>query len=291
MQDPYLLIYSSTYLLIYLPTHIAAEGNTCPVIVNGRLSSTRKPPRTPGTIKHKKAATDARRGKIFTRLAREIAVAARKGGDDPDANFNLRLAVDKAKAANMPRDNIERAIKRGTGELKGEDLVEVLYEGYAPNGVALLVQVLTDNKNRTVADVRRILTRQGGTLAEAGAVAWQFDRKGYIAIAPDGVNQDAIFEIAVEAGAEDVVFGDDMIEVYAELENFRAVRQALREAGIQFETAELSMIPKTAMQLAEKQTLQVMGIIDALEELDDVQQVYSNLDISDEVMTRYEAAA
>jgi len=243
------------------------------------------------TIKHKKAATDARRGKIFTRLAREIAVAARKGGDDPDANFNLRLAVDKAKAANMPRDNIERAIKRGTGELKGEDLVEVLYEGYAPNGVALLVQVLTDNKNRTVADVRRILTRQGGTLAEAGAVAWQFDRKGYIAIAPDGVNQDAIFEIAVEAGAEDVVFGDDMIEVYAELENFRAVRQALREAGIQFETAELSMIPKTAMQLAEKQTLQVMGIIDALEELDDVQQVYSNLDISDEVMTRYEAAA
>ena len=243
------------------------------------------------TIKHKKAATDARRGKIFTRLAREIAVAARKGGDDLDANFNLRLAVDKAKAANMPRDNIERAIKRGTGELKGEDLVEVLYEGYAPNGVALLVQVLTDNKNRTVADVRRILTRQGGTLAEAGAVAWQFDRKGYIAIAPDGVDQDAIFDVAVEAGAEDVVFGDDMIEVYAELENFRAVRQALGEAGIQFETAELSMIPKTAMQLAEKQTLQVMRIIDALEELDDVQQIYSNLDISDEVMAKYEAAA
>ena len=243
------------------------------------------------TIKHKKAATDARRGKIFTRLTREIAIAARKGGDDLDANFNLRLAVDKAKTANMPRDNIQRAIKRGTGELKGEDLVEVLYEGYAPNGVALLVQVLTDNKNRAVADVRRILTRQGGTLAEAGAVAWQFDRKGYIAIAPDGVDRDAIFEIAVEAGAEDVVFGDDMIEVYAKLENFRAVRQALGEAGIQFETAELSMIPKTAMQLAEKQTLQVMGIIDALEELDDVQQIYSNLDISDEVMAKYEAAA
>jgi len=243
------------------------------------------------TIKHKKAATDAKRGRLFTRLAREITIAAREGGGDPDINFGLRLAVDKAKSANMPKDNIERAIKRGTGELKGEELSEVVYEGYAPNGVALLVQVLTDNKNRTVADVRRILTRQGGTLAEAGAVAWQFERKGYIAIAPDGTDEDTIFEIAVEAGAEDVVFGDDLIEVYAELENFQSVRQALEEAGIQFETAELAMIPKTTMQLQEKQTLQVMAVIDALEELDDTQQVYSNLEISDEVLTKYEAAA
>ena len=243
------------------------------------------------TIKHKKAATDAKRGRLFTRLAREITIAAREGGGDIDINFGLRLAVDKAKSANMPKDNIERAIKRGTGELKGEELSEVVYEGYAPNGVALLVQVLTDNKNRTVADVRRILTRQGGTLAEAGAVAWQFERKGYIAIAPDGTDEDTIFEIAVEAGAEDVVFGDDLIEVYAELENFQSVRQALEEAGIQFETAELAMIPKTTMQLQEKQTLQVMAVIDALEELDDTQQVYSNLEISDEVLTKYEAAA
>jgi len=243
------------------------------------------------TIKHKKAATDAKRGRLFTRLAREITIAAREGGGDPDINFGLRLAVDKAKSANMPKDNIERAIKRGTGELKGEELSEIVYEGYAPNGVALLVQVLTDNKNRTVADVRRILTRQGGTLAEAGAVAWQFERKGYIAIAPDGTDEDTIFEIAVEAGAEDVVFGDDLIEVYAELENFQSVRQALEEAGIQFETAELAMIPKTTMQLQEKQTLQVMAVIDALEELDDTQQVYSNLEISDEVLTKYEAAA
>ncbi len=243
------------------------------------------------TIKHKKAATDAKRGKLFTRLAREITLAAREGGGNPDVNFSLRLAVDKAKSANMPKDNIERAIKRGTGELKGEELSEVTYEGYAPNGVALLLQVLTDNKNRTVADVRRIITRQGGTLADAGAVAWQFDRKGYIAVAPDGVDQDTLFEVAVEAGAEDVVFGDDLIEVYAELENFQAVRQALQEAGIRFETAELTMIPKTTMQLGEKETLQVMGVIEALEELDDVQQVYSNLDISDEVMARYEAAA
>jgi len=243
------------------------------------------------TIKHKKAATDAKRGKLFTRLAREITLAAREGGGNPDVNFSLRLAVDKAKSANMPKDNIERAIKRGTGELKGEELSEVTYEGYAPNGVALLLQVLTDNKNRTVADVRRIITRQGGTLADAGAVAWQFDRKGYIAVAPDGVDQDTLFEVAVEAGAEDVVFGDDLIEVYAELENFQAVRQALQEASIRFETAELTMIPKTTMQLGEKETLQVMGVIEALEELDDVQHVYSNLDISDEVMARYEAAA
>ncbi|MDY6876396.1 MAG: YebC/PmpR family DNA-binding transcriptional regulator [Chloroflexota bacterium] len=243
------------------------------------------------TIKHKKAATDAKRGKIFTRLAREITIAAREGGANPDVNFSLRLAMDKAKSANMPKDNIERAIKRGTGELKGEELSEVTYEGYAPNGVALLLQVLTDNKNRTVADVRRIVTRQGGTLADAGAVAWQFDRKGYIAIAPDGVDQDTLFDVAVEAGAEDVVFGDDLIEVYAELENFQAVRQALQETGIRFETAELAMIPKTTMQLGEKETMQVMGVIEALEELDDVQQVYSNLDISDEVLARYEAAA
>ena len=242
------------------------------------------------TIKHKKAITDARRGKLFTRLAREITVAARMGGGDPNINFGLRLAVDKARSANMPKDNIERAIKRGTGELKGEDLSEVMYEGYTPNGVAVLVKVLTDNKNRTVADIRRVLTRQGGTMAEAGAVAWQFERKGYIAIAPDGVDEDIIFEIAVDAGADDIVFGDDLIEVYADMENFRAVRQALEEAGIHFETAEVSMIPKTTLQLGERETLQVMGIIDALEELDDTQQVYSNLDISDEVMAKYEAA-
>lgn len=241
------------------------------------------------TIKHKKAATDAKRGKIFTRLGREITIAAREGGGDPEVNFNLRLAVDKAKAANMPKDNIERAIKRGTGELKGEDLAEVMYEGYAPNGVALLIQVLTDNRNRTVADVRRVLTRQGGALAEVGAVAWQFERKGYIAIVLDGIDENVIFEVAVEAGAEDVVFSEDMIEVYAELENFQAVRQALKDKGIDFETAELSMIPKTTMQLEEKATLQVMSVIEALEELDDTQQVYSNLDISDEVMAKYEA--
>jgi YebC/PmpR family DNA-binding regulatory protein len=240
------------------------------------------------TIKHKKAAQDAKRGKIFTRLAREIAVAAREGGGDPDTNFSLRLAVDRAKTANMPKDNIEKAIKRGTGELKGAELVEVTYEGYAPNGVALLVQVLTDNKNRTVSDLRRVFSRQGGALAEAGAVAWQFNRKGYITIAPDGADEDTIFEVAVEAGAEDVEFSDDLIEVHVEIDLFQAVRQALEDANVVCATSEMTMVPQTTIQLEEKETLRVMKIIDALEELDDVQQVYSNLDISDEVIAKYE---
>jgi len=243
------------------------------------------------TIKHKKAAADAKRGKLFTRLGREITIAARQGGGNLDSNFTLRLAVEKAKRANMPKDNIERAIKRGTGELKGEELVEVMYEGYAPNGVAVLIQVLTDNKNRTVAEIRRALTRQGGNLAEAGAVAWQFNRRGYITIPPAGVDPDELFELAVEGGADDVEFGDDLIEIYADLENFQGVRQVLEDAGIEVDTAEISMIPTTVMQLDPKETLQVMKVIEALEDLDDVQQVYSNLDITDEAMAQYEAVA
>jgi YebC/PmpR family DNA-binding regulatory protein len=241
------------------------------------------------TIKHKKAAEDAKRGRLFTRLAREIAVAARAGGGDPDTNFALRLAVDRAKAANMPKDSIERAIKRGTGDLKAEELTEVTYEAYAPNGVALLVEVVTDNRNRTVADLRRTFTRQGGSMAEAGAVAWQFVRKGYIAVAPDGVDEESLFEAAVEAGADDVVFSEDLIEVYAPLDRFQAVRRALKEQGIELETAELAMIPQSTVRLGEKETLQVMGVIEAVEEMEDVQQVYSNLDISDEIMAQYEA--
>ncbi len=243
------------------------------------------------TIKHKKAITDARRGQLFTRLAREVTVAARAGGGDPDINFGLRLAIDKARASNMPKDNIERAIKRGTGELKGAELIELTYEGYAPNGVAVLIKVLTDNKNRIVAEIRRVLTRQGGSLAESGAVAWQFERKGYLAISPTGVDEDTFFEIAVEAGADDVIFGDDMIEVYSNVADFRTVRQTLEDASFTFETSELSLIPTNTIELGEKETLQVMGVIDALEELDDTQQVYSNLTISDEAMNRYEAAS
>jgi YebC/PmpR family DNA-binding regulatory protein len=242
------------------------------------------------TIKRKKAAADAKRGQIFTRLAREITIAAREGGGDPDTNFRLRLAIDKAKAGNMPKDNIERAVLRGTGGGKDDVLEEITYEGYAPHGVAVLVQVLTDNRNRTVAEVRRVFNKQGGSLSEVGAVAWQFDRKGYIAIEPDGIDPDDIFEYAVEAGADDVIIGDDLIEVYAELSNFRTVQETLTASGVEFATAELSMVPKNTLQLAPDETLKVMRVIEALEDLDDVQQVYSNLDISDELMTQYEAA-
>jgi YebC/PmpR family DNA-binding regulatory protein len=243
------------------------------------------------TIKHKKAAVDAKRGKIFTRLAREITIAAREGGSDPETNFRLRLAMDKAKAGNMPKENMERAIARGVGGDKGDDLEEITYEGYAPYGIAVLVQVLTDNRNRAVAEVRHVFSKQGGNMAEVGSVVWQFDRKGYIAIEPNGIDTDQIFEKAVEAGAEDVIFGDDLIEIYAGLDAFQAVQEALQVSGVDLDTAELSMVPKNTLQLDADQTFKVMRVIEALEDLDDVQQVYSNLDISDELMQQYEAAA
>lgn len=241
------------------------------------------------TIKRKKAAVDAKRGKIFTRLAREITIAAREGGADEEANFRLRLAIDKAKAANMPKDNIERAVLRGTGGGKEDTLEEVTYEGYAPHGVALLVQVLTDNRNRTVAELRHVFRKQGGGMSDAGAVAWQFDRKGYIAIEPDGVDPEEIFEHAVDAGAEDVVISDDLIEVYADLGSFQTVQETLQTYGVAFATAELSMIPKNTLHLEPDETLKVMRVIEALEDLDDVQQVFSNLEITDELMQQYEA--
>lgn len=241
------------------------------------------------TIKHKKAATDAKRGQLFTRLAREVVMAARDGGD-PEMNFRLRLAVDKARAANMPKDNIERAIKRGTGELKGDELIEVVYEGYGPHGIAMLIEVVTDNRNRSIADVRRIFNRKGGSVAEPGAVSWQFKRKGYLVLSPDGQDGDTVFEIALEADADDVVIGDDAIEVFTSIEAFQHVQEALSTAGIKVETAELSYLPDMPVTLDDSAALQVLGVIDALEELDDVQQVYSTLDISDEVMAVYEAA-
>lgn len=242
------------------------------------------------TIKRKKAAADAKRGKIFTRLAREIAVAAREGGGDPETNFTLRLAIDKAKAANMPKDNIERAIERGTGTGKGDELEPITYEAYAPHGVALLVHVLTDNRNRTVAEVRHVLSKMGGNMAEAGSVLWQFDRKGYIAIETNGIDPDQVFEQAVEANAEDVVFGEDMVEIYAGLNDFQSVQESLQDSGYKFASAELSMVPKNTLSLDSGAAFKVMDVIEALEDLDDVQQVYSNLDISDALMEQYEAS-
>jgi len=243
------------------------------------------------TIKRKKAATDARRGQLFTKMGRELAIVAREGGSDADTNFRLRLVIEKAKAVNMPKDNIERAIRRGAGLEKGEALEEITYEGYGPNGIAVLVQVLTDNRNRSVADVRRIFNRHGGSLGEVGCVAWQFDTKGYITIEAGKVDPDAIFEIAVEAGAEDVDIGDDLIEIFTESADLHVVRDALSVQSVPVNSAELSKIPKITTSLDEKGTLSNMNLIDALEELDDVQQVYSNLDISDEVMAAYEMVA
>jgi YebC/PmpR family DNA-binding regulatory protein len=242
------------------------------------------------TIKRKKAATDAKRGQIFTKFAKEIAIAAREG-PDPEINFKLRLVIDKAKQANMPKDNIERAIRRGAGLEKGAILEEITYEGYGPHGVALLIQVVTDNRNRAVADIRRWFNRLGGSLGESGCVAWQFEPKGYFTLAPDDLDPDEIFDIAVESGADDVTFGDDLVEILAEPNDFQTVRTGLEEHHLNLESAEITMMPKTTITLDEKQAFQNMNLISQLEDLDDVQQVYSNLDITDELMAKYEAQA
>jgi YebC/PmpR family DNA-binding regulatory protein len=243
------------------------------------------------TIKRKKEATDAKRGQLFTKLGKELSLAAREGGPDPDTNFKLRLVVDKAKAANMPKDNIERAIRRGAGLEKGLILEEVTYEGYGPHGVALIIQVVTDNRNRAVADVRRSFNKLGGSLGESGCVAWQFEPKGYLTLEPNSEDQDEIFEIAVEWGADDVVFGDDLIEIFTAPDDFQTVREALERRGIVLGSADIMLVPKTTITLDEKKAFQNMNLIMALEDLDDVQQVYSNLDISDELMSKYEAQA
>ena len=242
------------------------------------------------TIKHKKAATDAKRGKIFTRVGREIEIAARESGGDPTTNFRLRLAIDKARAVNMPKDNIERAIKRGTGELKGDELYEVIYEGYGLHGIAMLISVVTDNKNRSVAEVRRVFNRMGGNLAEPGAVAWQFQRRGYLVLPSEGQDGDQVFEVALDADAEDLEFSDEMIEIFTSTESFRGVRDALAAEEISVDSAELTYIPDAPVALEKEAALQVMRIVDALEDLDDVQQVYSTLDVTDELMAAYEAS-
>jgi YebC/PmpR family DNA-binding regulatory protein len=240
------------------------------------------------TIKRKKEATDAKRGQIFTKFAKEIAIAARDGAD-PEVNFKLRLVIDKAKAANMPKDNIERAVRRGAGlDKDAAALEEVTYEGYGPHGVALLIEVVTDNRNRAVADVRRWFNRLGGSLGESGCVAWQFEPKGYFTLEPNDLDPDKIFDIAVDSGADDVAFGEDLIEIFAEASDFQVVREALELRGLKLESAEITKMPKTTITLDEKQSLQNMNLISTLEELDDVQQVYSNLDISDELMAKFE---
>ena len=235
-------------------------------------------------IKHKKAKVDARKGKMFNKIIREITVAARLGGGNPEFNPRLRMAIEKAKEINMPQDNIERAIKRGTGELEGVTYEQAIYEGYGPGGVAILVVALTDNKNRTTGEVRHIFSKYGGNLAGAGSVAWQFEEKGVIYIEKDRADEDTIIEIALEAGAEDVKTEGDTYEVVTGPKEFEAVRKAFEDAGIEISSASLTMIPQNTVKLDRKKAEQVLKLIDALEDNDDVQNVYANFDISDEIL-------
>ncbi len=241
------------------------------------------------TIKRKKGAADAKKGAIFTRLARELVMAAREGGGDADMNVRLQLAIERARAQNMPKDNIERAIKRGTGESKdGIILEQVTYEGYAGHGVALMIECVTDNRNRAVSEIRHVLTRSGGTMGEAGSVGWQFTRAAYFAFPADGHDQDSIFELAVDAGANDVQFYDEEIEIIAPVELFKTIGDRLKAAGIHPDDAGLRNLPNQEIELGVSETLQVMKTVEALEELDDVQNVYHNLHISEEAMAALE---
>jgi len=243
------------------------------------------------TIKRKKAVVDAKRGNLFTRLAREISVAASEGGGDIVTNFGLRLAVERAKSSNMPKDNIERAIKKGTGEDKdGTALEQIMYEGYAPSGVALMIEVVTDNRNRAVADVRHVLSRAGGNLADVGAVSWQFKRAAYFALSVSGLDSEEVFDLAVEGGADDVILGEDDIEIIAPVEYFKQVSDSLESKGIKTDEAALKMMPTSVIQVPAGKALQVMRVIEALEDLDDVQHVYSNLDVTDEAVLLLEIA-
>ena len=242
------------------------------------------------TIKHRKGANDAKRSKMFTTLARAITIAAREGGGDPDMNITLRLAIDKAKASNMPKDNIERAIRRGTGEDKdGVTLERIVYEAYAPHGVALIIEAVTDNRNRTVAELRHILSHSGGSMGETGSVAWQFTPRAYFVVPTDGRDEDDAFELAIEAGAEDVIFDPELIELLGEGVAFKQIGDQLRLMGVQTEEAELRMFPNQEMELDPQKTVQVMRVIENLEDLDDVQQVDSNLAITDEALSILEA--
>lgn len=233
-------------------------------------------------IKHKKALTDSRRAANWTKIIREITVAAKAGGGDPAGNPRLRLAMDTARAANMPNENIDRAIKKGTGELEGVNYEEITYEAYGPAGVAIMIESLTDNGNRTVADIRRWLSRNGGNLGTTGSVAWMFDRRGQIAIDGEKYDEEQVMEAALEAGALDVESGDGGYTVLTEVADFAAVQDALRAKGIEWAEAELAMVPKTEVRVEGGDAAQLVKLIDLLEELDDVQKVYTNADIDEE---------
>ncbi|MFC2001266.1 YebC/PmpR family DNA-binding transcriptional regulator [Chloroflexota bacterium] len=241
------------------------------------------------SIKHQKGVADARRGQLFTKLTREIIVAAREGGSNTESNFRLRLAIQKARDNNMPQDNVERAVKRGSGELEGVSLVELVLEGYGASGTAILVKALSDNRNRTVQDVRNIFSRNGGSLGESGCVAWLFESKGVITIKTDSSDADELALFAIDAGAEDVKVESDYVEVYTTPEGFEGVRAALEQKDLVIASAEISMIPKTVIQLEERTALQTLKLLDKLEELDEVQHVASNADFPDSVLEQYQS--
>ncbi len=238
------------------------------------------------TIKHKKGAADAKRGKIFTKLIKEITVAARSGGGDPSSNPRLRTAILDAKSENMPKDNIERAIKKGTGALEGVNYEESIYEGYGPGGAAVIVESLTDNKNRAVAEIRHVFAKSGGNLGENGCVAWMFSKKGYMSVTKEAVEEERLMEVALEAGAEDIREDEEGFEIITDPSDFDQVRQALEKEGISFGNAEVTLLPQSTINLEGKEAEQMIKLMENLDDCDDVQKVYTNADISDDVMSR-----
>jgi YebC/PmpR family DNA-binding regulatory protein len=241
------------------------------------------------SIRRSKGVTDQRRGQLFTKLARDITMAAREGGGDPDMNFRLRLAVDKAKASNMPSDNIQRAIDRGTGKTNEAQLEELYYEGYGPGGIAIIIEAATDNRNRTVSDIRSSFTKLGGNLGESGSVSWMFDLQGLITIDLENnkLDPDEVMLIAIDAGADDVQVEEDVIEIYTEFTQLAAIRQTLLEAKIPISNAEKVMRPKSLIEADEQDSIKALRLLERLDDLDDVQKVFSNLDVSDEVAAKF----
>lgn len=230
-------------------------------------------------IKHRKAAQDAKKGKIFTKVAKEITVAAKLGGGDPEMNPRLRLALDKAKSVNLPKDNVERAIKKGTGEGNEANFEDVTYEGYGPGGVAILVQALTDNKNRTVSEVRSTMSKKDGSMGEAGCVSWIFDKKGVITIPLNNVDEETIMSLAIDAGAEDVEIGEEYYEIICNPSEYEDVKESIEKSEIEYEYAEITMRPKNTVEVEDDVAKKVINLLEALEDLDDIQEVYSNVDM------------
>jgi len=235
-------------------------------------------------IKHQKGVDDVKRGNLFTKLTREIIIASREGGSNPGGNFRLRLAIQKARDSNMPLDNIDRAIKKGSGELGGGSLIEMVLEGYGPSGIAVMVNALSDNRNRTVQEVRSTFTRHGGSLGESGCVSWLFNSRGVINIKAENIDADELALTAIDAGAEDVQVESGIVEVYTKPEALEKVRAALEQKNVKIESSELQMVPKNLVKLDEKAAMQALKLLDRLEEIDDIQNVYSNADIPDSVL-------